>query len=74
MFQEWGDGETSTSRTVILASDTSLEVIYEEVPEKEPPEEDKDTGGGIPIPTSYIITGLLAATIIIYIQRKQSLT
>lgn len=75
MFQEWGDGETSTSRTIILDSDTSLEIIYEEVApeEEEPPEEDGETGGGIPIPPSYILTGLIAAIIIIYIQRNRVL-
>jgi predicted MPP superfamily phosphohydrolase len=75
MFQKWGDGETSTSRSIILESNASLEIIYEEVPpeEEEPPEEDEDTRGGIPIPTSYIIIGLIASTIIIYVQKKQSL-
>ena len=61
-FQWWGDGETGASRTLDLAADTELSVIYHKA-EAEEPSEEEETGGGIPVPGAYLLAGVLAAVV-----------
>ncbi|MBN2334264.1 metallophosphoesterase [Candidatus Bathyarchaeota archaeon] len=71
-FTEWGDGETSTSRTVDLSSDTTLTILYEEVQEEPEPEHEEEPSGGIPIPPAFIIAGVLAS-LLVRTKRKRRL-
>jgi len=76
-FQWWGDGETGASRTLDLGSDTELSVIYQKVEAEEPsepeePEEPEETGGGgIPIPTWYLIMGIMVAIMALSLMRSR---
>jgi len=63
-FQWWADGETEPTRTLELDADTELSVIYQRVEAEEPsePEEPEETGGGgIPVPATFLLVGVIVA-------------
>jgi hypothetical protein len=83
-FSGWDDGFTGSSRTLSLDGDTSLVAGYEEVVVEEPPEEtdepleepdepeeEPDKPAGIPLPTSYVLIGLLLSVCLIYLLNRR---
>ena len=86
-FSGWDDGYTGSSRTLSLDEDTSLVASYEEVVVEEPPEEpdepveeteepdepeeEPDKPAGIPLPTSYVLIGLLLSVCLIYLLSRR---
>ncbi len=76
-FVEWEDGVSSSTRTVSLEGDTSLRAIYEEAqveePTEEEPEEPEEPSGPawIPLPTSYVVLGLILGICVIYLLNKR---
>jgi len=83
-FSGWDDGYTGSSRTLSLDGDTSLVAGYEEVVVEEPPEEpdepvdepdepdeEPDKPAGIPLPTSYVLIGLLLSVFLIYLLNRR---
>lgn len=83
-FSGWDDGFTGSSRTLSLDGDTSLVASYEEVVVEEPPEEtdepleepdepeeEPDRPAGIPLPTSYVLIGLLLSVCLIYLLNRR---
>jgi hypothetical protein len=71
-FSWWGDGEMEPSRTLNLVADTELSVIYQKVEAPEEPSEPEETGGGgIPVPTTFILVGILVAAVTLGILRSR---
>ena len=62
-FSWWADGETELSRTIDLGADTELSVIYQKVEAPEEPSEPEETGGGIPVPSEFLLVGILLAAV-----------
>ena len=62
-FSWWADGETEPSRTLDLGADTELSVIYQKVEAEEEPSEPEETGGGIPVPSGFLLVGILVAAV-----------
>ncbi len=63
-FSWWADGETEPSRTLELGADTELSVIYQKVEAQEEPSEPEETGGGgIPVPGTFLLVGILVAAV-----------
>ena len=62
-FSWWADGETEPTRTLDLGADTELSVIYQKVEAPEEPSEPEETGGGIPVPSEFLLVGILVAAV-----------
>jgi 3',5'-cyclic AMP phosphodiesterase CpdA len=62
-FSWWADGETELSRTIDLGADTELSVISQKVEAPEEPSEPEETGGGIPVPSEFLLVGILLAAV-----------
>ncbi|MFH1180473.1 MAG: metallophosphoesterase [Candidatus Bathyarchaeota archaeon] len=71
-FKNWSTGSTSPETSVDLSADTSISVTYEEIIPSEP-DESEETGGGIPLPASFMLIGVMAATFLLS-QRKPRLS
>jgi len=63
-FKQWGTGETSTSRAIVLDGDKSLSLIYELVEQPEPSE-------GIPVPAAFVVLGLAGALLLAWRARHR---
>jgi 3',5'-cyclic AMP phosphodiesterase CpdA len=70
-FSWWVDGETQPSRTLDLDADTELSVIYQKVEAAEEPDEPEGTGIVIPIPSGFLLVGILVAAVTLGILRSR---
>jgi predicted MPP superfamily phosphohydrolase len=62
VFMEWSDGEKDRIRTINLEEDMEMNVYYEKVEAPGPQ--------GIPLPTNFILLGLLLTVILLFLLRK----
>ena len=82
-FAGWQGGGADLTRTVYLDEDTSLTANYDEVVPEEPeepdepveepdePDEEPEAPAGIPLPTSYVVIGLLLSVCLIYLLNRR---
>jgi hypothetical protein len=71
-LKEWSTGETTTEITLTLSEDSDITITYElQVTEEIEPETETDNGGGIPLPASYMLIGVILAVTIINLGKKK---
>jgi hypothetical protein len=71
-LKEWSTGETTTEITLTLSEDSDITITYVlQVTEEIEPETETDNGGGIPLPASYMLIGVILAVTIINLGKKK---
>jgi len=82
-FAGWEDSGAENARTIDLDEDMSLTANYEEVvpevpeepdepvEETDEPDEEPDRPAGIPLPTSYVLIGLLLSVCLMYLLNRR---